>query len=85
MAMDESYTLGAAERFGELSQPALITWGTSDRVFPLKYGKRLAADLPDARLVEVPGGKTFLPLDEPQAVAEAIAEFAREKTLTPAG
>jgi hypothetical protein len=41
---------------------------------------RLAAAFPDARLVEVEGGHTFLPLDEPGRVASEISTF-----LVPAG
>lgn len=84
MAMEKRYTLAAAERFAEVEQPALITWGTADRIFPKRYGERLANELPDARLVEIDGGKTFLPLDEPKAVAEAIAAFMRETADAPA-
>jgi pimeloyl-ACP methyl ester carboxylesterase len=84
MAMDKRYTLEAAERFAKVEQPALITWGTADRIFPKRYGERLANELPNARLVEIEGGKTFLPLDEPQAVAEAIAAFMRETADAPA-
>ena len=36
---------------------------------------RLAAAFPDARLVEVEGGHTFLPLDEPVRVASEISTF----------
>ena len=36
---------------------------------------RLAAAFPDARLVEVEGGHTFLPLDEPGRVASEISTF----------
>jgi pimeloyl-ACP methyl ester carboxylesterase len=84
MAMDKRHTLAAAERFASLEQPALITWGTADRFFPLEYGKRLAGDIRDARLVEIAGGRAFVPLDEPEKVANAITEFAREKALSPA-
>jgi pimeloyl-ACP methyl ester carboxylesterase len=85
MAMDKRYTLEAAERFGELEQPALIVWGTGDRFFPLEYGKRLAADIPKARLVEVEGGKAFVSLDRPEEVGDAIESFLRESAAAPAG
>ena len=84
MGMDKRHTLRAAERFGELEQPTLIVWGTGDRFFPQRYAERLANDIPDASLVEIPGGRAFVPLDEPQAVADAIRSFARERADSPA-
>jgi len=78
IGMDKSHTLKAAERFAALEQPALLTWGTADRVFPQRFAERIADEIPDARLVEIPGGKTFVSLDEPEAVADAIEAFMRE-------
>jgi pimeloyl-ACP methyl ester carboxylesterase len=50
-------------------------WGAADRYFPLPFARKLAAAFPDARLVEVDGGRTFLPLDEPDRVASEISGF----------
>jgi pimeloyl-ACP methyl ester carboxylesterase len=38
--------------------------------------QRLASDFPHATLVSVPGAKTWVPVDNPAAVADAIAGFA---------
>jgi pimeloyl-ACP methyl ester carboxylesterase len=38
--------------------------------------ERLAADVGGAKLVQVPDSATFVPLDQPQAVATHIADFA---------
>lgn len=73
---DNRYTLRAAERFAELRIPTLIVWGTADRFFTIEHGRRLAEAIPGARLVEIPGGRTFLPLDRPAEVAAEIAAFA---------
>ena len=40
------------------------------------YAERLAAEARDARIVEIPDAKTFVPVDQPQRVAEEIAAFA---------
>jgi pimeloyl-ACP methyl ester carboxylesterase len=32
-------------------------------------------ETPNARLVQIPGASTFVPLDQPQRVAEEIATF----------
>jgi pimeloyl-ACP methyl ester carboxylesterase len=65
------------DRFGK---PVLLVWGAADRFFKVDFARRLAETFPDARLVEVAGGRTFLPLDEPQRVADEIqAAFYQQK------
>jgi pimeloyl-ACP methyl ester carboxylesterase len=73
---DARVTLRAAERLPELRIPALLVWGTADRFFTVEDAQRLAALIPDSKLVEVPGARTFLPLDRPELLAEEIAAFA---------
>ena len=48
-------------------------WGTDDRNFTLETGRRLAAAFADGELIEVPDVWTFVSVDEPDAVAAAIA------------
>jgi pimeloyl-ACP methyl ester carboxylesterase len=72
------YTREAAQRFGEFRKPVLIAWATEDRVFPLKYGERLARDFPDARLERIEDSYTYVCEDQPERTAELIAAFARE-------
>ena len=67
--------LDVSARLGRFTRPVLLLWGTGDRFFPLPLARRLAAAFPDARLVEVDGGRTFLPLDEPDLVASEISTF----------
>ena len=43
-----------------------------------EHGRRLAALLPDSRLVEVTDSYTLIMRDQPQAFARAIREFVRE-------
>jgi pimeloyl-ACP methyl ester carboxylesterase len=73
--MNKRYTLEAAEKLRSSELPILLTWAPGDRLFPLKYAQRLAADTPNARLVEIPDASTFVPLDQPQRVADEIAGF----------
>jgi pimeloyl-ACP methyl ester carboxylesterase len=42
-------------------------------VFKPSLGRRLAAVFSNAKLIEVPGARTFVSLDEPDAVVDAIA------------
>jgi pimeloyl-ACP methyl ester carboxylesterase len=67
--------LDVSTRLGRFTRPVLLVWGTGDRFFPLPLARRLAEAFPDARLVEVEGGRTFLPLDEPGRVASEISTF----------
>ncbi len=66
-ALDRPGTLAAAlaavrgQRYEEveakyrtIDKPTLLLWGREDVVTPLKYGERLARDLPQARLVVYP-------------------------------
>jgi pimeloyl-ACP methyl ester carboxylesterase len=75
-AMDRAVTLDAAGRFPQLRVPSLVVWGQDDRFFGPEVGRRLAVALPDARLVEVPGARTFVSEDAPEALADAIRAFA---------
>jgi pimeloyl-ACP methyl ester carboxylesterase len=54
--------------------PATVVHGTDDRVFPLDrgYGHDLAALIPGADLVEVPGAGHAVPVERPAPVAAAI-------------
>ncbi|NMD57847.1 MULTISPECIES: alpha/beta fold hydrolase [Tsukamurella] len=61
--------------------PVTLVWGTADRAFTPALGRRLAAafgqDRPGGtRFLEVDGARTFVSLDEPQAVVRAITEIA---------
>ncbi len=82
--MSNRHTLEAAERLRSLKLPALIAWASEDRFFKLSYGERLAATIPDSRLVEIPDAHTFVSEDQPERLAEAIAAFMAETPKTPA-
>jgi pimeloyl-ACP methyl ester carboxylesterase len=68
--------LGAAsERLDNFGGPALLVWGAADRFFKLDFARRLCATFTDARLVEIENGRTFIPHDEPERLADEIAAF----------
>jgi pimeloyl-ACP methyl ester carboxylesterase len=69
--------LDVSTRLPAFGKPVRLVWGTGDRFFKLSLARRLRDAFPDATLVEVPGGRTLLPLDEPQRVAEEIALACR--------
>jgi pimeloyl-ACP methyl ester carboxylesterase len=65
----------ASKRLGNFDGPALLVWGTADRFFKLDFARRLQGAFTNARLVEIGNGRTFIPHDEPQRLAEEIAAF----------
>jgi pimeloyl-ACP methyl ester carboxylesterase len=67
--------VATAERLPEFKHPALVVWASEDRVMPPEHGGRLAALLPDGRLVEVEDSYTLIPLDQPARLAAIIGEF----------
>lgn len=62
-----------ATRLPRFTKPVTIVWGMADRCFTPVLGRRLAALFPNATMVEVPGARTFVALDEPAAVIAAIS------------
>lgn len=75
IAAQPSLLLEAAEQLPSFDRPALVVWASEDRVMPLDHGRRLAALLPHAHLVEVPDSYTLIPLDQPARLAQAIGNF----------
>lgn len=65
----------AAEAIPRFDRPVLLIWGDSCDFFPMADAQRLASEFPRARLVSVPGAKTWVPIDSPIAVADAIVKF----------
>jgi pimeloyl-ACP methyl ester carboxylesterase len=75
-SLNRQSTLRAAERLGAFTKPALIAWSADDAFFPLEDGRRLASALPDARFEVIERSRTFSMIDQPDVLAELIAEFA---------
>lgn len=73
--MNKRYTLEAAEKLADFDRPTLFAWAPEDRVFPIKYARRLAEPMPDARIETIAGARTFVPLDQPERLAELISDF----------
>lgn len=61
-------------RLASLDVPAVVIHGDADKSVEPKFGRRLAAALPDARLVMVPGGH-MVPYVHPDVVATAVRGF----------
>jgi pimeloyl-ACP methyl ester carboxylesterase len=67
--------VNANPRLAGFAKPVLVVWAAEDKVMPMAAGRRMAASLPDSRFVEIPESRTLIPIDQPRALAGAIATF----------
>jgi pimeloyl-ACP methyl ester carboxylesterase len=58
-----------------LWRPTLIIWAENDLQIPLKYAQRLHREIPESRLVIIPGAGHLILYDAPDQVARALADF----------
>ena len=82
LGMRPAVTEAVAERLESVDMPTLIAWGADDRLFPLSLGRRLAAALENSTMVEVPRSRTLVMIDQPERLAELIADFAAASLAT---
>jgi pimeloyl-ACP methyl ester carboxylesterase len=75
--------LEVCERLPSFDRPSLVVWTPEDRVQRPDHGRRLAALLPDARLIEISDSYTLIMRDQPEAFARAVREFVRADLAKP--
>jgi pimeloyl-ACP methyl ester carboxylesterase len=73
--MNKRHTLAAAEKLRTSDLPIRLLWAPGDKLFPIKYAERLAGEVKNAEIVQIQNASTFVPLDQPQRVADEIAGF----------
>jgi pimeloyl-ACP methyl ester carboxylesterase len=78
---DTRYTFEAIEQLRTQDRPTLLAWSRDDKFFPQAQARRLAADIPGARLEWVDDAYTFSMEDQPARLAELIAGFVRENPV----
>jgi pimeloyl-ACP methyl ester carboxylesterase len=76
--LDPRHTREAAGRLPGFDRPALVAWSREDRFFPTRHAEELARLLPDARLQWIDDAYTFSPEDQPERLAELLAQLVRE-------
>ena len=74
-SIDKRQLSDVSTRLDRFTKPVRLVWGDKDRFFKLAFAERLQQTFPDAELVRVEGGRTFVGLDFPEQVAEQIATF----------
>lgn len=57
-------------------RPVLVVWDEEGTMMPNREGRRLADSFPNSKYVELPDCYTLIPLDQPQALAREIRQFA---------
>lgn len=66
----------ATPALAKFERPVLVVWDAEGTMMPNQEGRRLAASFPNSKYVELPDCYTLVPLDQPQALAREIKQFA---------
>jgi pimeloyl-ACP methyl ester carboxylesterase len=74
-AVSTDHTYEAARGLRSFDKPALVLWADGDKIFPREHGRRLAELLPQGRFEIVADSRTFIPEEQPKALAERIRAF----------
>lgn len=77
LALDTNLTIEITVLLPKIEAPTLVLWGVDDVFQLVKYGERLAWDIPGAQFVRVKGARHFVMLDQPDLVAEHVSAFLR--------
>jgi pimeloyl-ACP methyl ester carboxylesterase len=80
-AVSNRYTLEAARCFSAFGHPVLLLWGKDDPFFSERLARRLQQAFPDARLQFLSHCRAFVPVDQPEVLAQQIAEFVHAEVL----
>jgi pimeloyl-ACP methyl ester carboxylesterase len=75
-SLNRETTVRAGARLPRFTKPALVAWSADDVFFALEDGRRLAEALPNGRLEVVENARTFSMIDQPDRLADLIADFA---------
>jgi pimeloyl-ACP methyl ester carboxylesterase len=74
-SLDPALTLRAGPAIKTFPGPVILAWATDDPMFPMAHARRLAADFPNSQLIEIADSLTYVMLDAPGPLAEAISSM----------
>ncbi len=74
-ALNTNHTTELTPLLPGITAPTLILWGEDDPFQPVKYGERLAWDIPGARLLRLSAARHFVMVDQEEGVLEHLSEF----------
>jgi pimeloyl-ACP methyl ester carboxylesterase len=66
------------DRLGLIRAPTLVLYGEADQLTPANLHRELAALIPDARLVQIPGAAHLVAAEAAPMFNQVIARFVRE-------
>ena len=70
---DKKDLMATAQQYGTIDIPVRLVWAEGDRSFKVGLAERMVRDMPNAELVRIPDKYTFVPLDQPERLAEEIS------------
>jgi pimeloyl-ACP methyl ester carboxylesterase len=70
-----NYSNSVSSDLKKMGKPTLIIWGEHDEQMPLKIAQRLHHEIPESRLVIIPGAGHLILVDAPLDVGRAIEDF----------
>jgi pimeloyl-ACP methyl ester carboxylesterase len=79
VSLNRETTVAAAAQLPQFTKPALVAWSADDAFFPSEDGQRLAQALPNGRLEVIENARTFSMIDQPDRLANLIAELAQTR------
>lgn len=84
-ALNTNLTTEITRLLPRIAVPTQIIWGEDDKFQLLKYGERLAEDIPDAKIVRIANARHFVMFDQPDKVIEHLQTFlaTRPETALP--
>jgi pimeloyl-ACP methyl ester carboxylesterase len=74
-AADARYTMELVEPLRKLGLPTLLLWGEEDEFQPVGYAERFEREMPNVRLVTIPGARHIPMEDDPERVGYELARF----------
>lgn len=75
--LNPQHTLAATAAIESFDKPVLIAWGDADKLFPMADAQRLVEAFPHATLRTITDSSTYVMLDQPDELAEAIRSFVK--------
>ncbi|MFC9788282.1 alpha/beta fold hydrolase [Rhodococcus sp. NPDC127528] len=79
----QCYEIDVTDLLARVAAPTLVVHRRGDRAIPYRAGRELAARIPGARLISLPGNSHFPYVGEAAAIVRAILEFLRSGPATP--
>lgn len=74
--IDPADLVDVGHRLPRFAKPVAVVWGQADRAFTPALGRRLADRFPQGTYVPVPRSRTFVALDDPDAVTSAVESIS---------